>query len=531
MEQYAIVFQVLGVLLVLFFGFITYMNTKTWKWVHVTFLLMVFFMVPTYAVYASMTLKTRMNWMTLYQGYDAEVTKYKEIVHVLQRGEDNDIKYEKDSVFARKEELTRLILDRGRVWRGCTPGGAQPGNVVTLTIPVAAAPQPAQPPPMPMPPPMPVDPAAPMPEVDPLAQPMPMPMPPPMPEPPPPPVVVGHGILEKDILYAFEEVEVQGANGPFKTPQFYLGEFYVTAVTPDSITVAPLITLAPDQAQRVTNGNGTWMLFETCPIDTYEIFAGLDAAAIGNFIQQAETGLSPEDYSALINSFIQDGQLAADNTSPDNLWAEVKFKKTHKEDVDAPGAPAAMPPDPNELPDVIPFDSGGLAIPRRLRRLEGDLQEFEAGDLAVVPMEKADELVAAGVADKVRNIYRRRIIDFAARLRSIHRRKQELALLTDSVNREIATLTAANAKAEEQEKLEIEHKRLLDEDLAKITFERDGVRSYGSRLFAELTQTNESIRSLYAANHALNVELKKLTADLTEEADRRTRAATATPRP
>lgn len=523
MEQYAIVFQVLGVLLVLFFGFVTYMNTKTWKWVHVTFLLMVFFMVPTYAVYASMTLKTRMAWMTLYQKLDVEVNKYKDIVAVLQRGEDNDIEHKKDSVFARKEELTRLILDRGRVWRGCTPGGAQ-GGTITLTIPVAAAPvvQQPQPAPMPMPPPMP-DPAAPMPEVDPAAPPMPMPMPMPMPE-PPPPVVVGHGILEKDILYAFKEVDT-GAG--FKAPQFYLGEFYVTAVTPDSITVAPLITLAPEQAQEVTAGNSTWMLFETCPIDTYEIFAGLSAQEIGQFIQQQETGLGPEEYAALINTFIQDGQPAPDNTPPDNLWAEVKFKKTHKEDVDAPGAPAAMPPDPNEYPDVVPFDSGGLAMTRRLRRQEGDLTEFEPGDLAVMPMDKADELVAAGVVDKVRNIYRRKLIEFSSRLRTIHRRKGELAQLTVNINREIATLAAANTKAEEQITLETEHKRLLDEDLAKVTFERDGVARYGSSLFGELTQTNANIRNLYAANHALSLELKKLTADLTEEADRRTREATA----
>jgi hypothetical protein len=520
MEQYAIVFQVLGVLLVLFFGFITYMNTKTWKWVHVTFLLMVFFMVPTFAVYASMTLKTRMAWMTLFQRLEDEVNKYKDSVAILQRGEPNDIKHEKPSVFSVKEDLARMILDRGRVWRGCTPGGGAAGSV-TVTIPVAAAPvQPVQPAPMPMPPPMPVDPANPMPEVDPAAQPMPMPMP----EPPPPPVVVGHGILEKDILYAFKEVDT-GAG--FKAPQFYIGEFYVTAVTPDSITMAPLIPLAPDQQQEMNAGNTTWMLFETCPIDTYEIFAGLSAQDIGQFIQQAETGLNPEEYSALINTFVQDGQLAPENTPPDNLWVEVKFIKTHKEEVDTPGAPAAMPPDPNEYPDVVPFDSSGLAVTRRLRRQEGDISEFEPGDTAVIPQEKANELVAAGVAEKVRNIYRRRLIEFSTRLRTIHRRKMELASLTVSINREIATLQAANTKAEEQIALETEHKRLLDEDLAKVTFERDGVVRYGSSLFRQLTQMNNDIRQLYAANHALNLDLKKLTADLTEEADRRTRAATA----
>lgn len=375
---------------------------------------------------------------------------------------------------------------------------------------------------------MPVDPANPMaevdPAVDPVAEPMPMPMPEPAPQPQPQAVVVGHGILEKDVLYAFKEVDT-GAG--FKAPQFYLGEFYVTAVTPDSITLAPLTPLAPEQIQEVNAGNSTWMLYETCPIDTYEIFAGLSAEEIGQFIQQADTGLGPNEYAALINTFVQDGQPAPDNTPPENLWAEVKFKKTHKEEVDAPGAPPEMPPDPNEYPDVAPFDSAGLAVTRRLRRQEGDITEFEPGDVAVVPMEKADELVNLGVADKVRNIYRRNLVEFASRLRTIHRRKLELDQLTARVNREIATLTAANTKAEEQITLQTEYKRLLDEDLAKVTFERDSISRYGSSLFRELTETNNSIRNLYAANHALNLELKKLTADLTEEIDRRTREATA----
>ncbi len=519
MEQYAIVFQVLGVLLILFFGFITYMNTKTWKWVHVTFLFLTFVAAPTFGVYAAMTIKTRKAWMTKVQTLEADVKKLENNVAVLQRGEPNDYKNVKDSIYARTEELSRLILDRGRVWRNCTPGGVQ-GGTVTLQMAAIAAPPPAVVPmPMPMPVPV-VDPAAP---VDPAAAAQPPPVVAPMPvavDPLAPAAAGAHNISEKLILYAFQEVD---SGQGYKSPQFYLGEFYVTAVTQGSVTLAPTLQLSPEQQQVVNAGNATWMLFETCPIDTHEIFAGLDAAAIGQFIPIADTGLSQEDYAALINTYVQDGQRAADNTPPDNLWAEVKFKKTHKEEVDLAT--------PNDAADLIPFDNTGLAQPKRLQRKETDITEFEPGDTAVLPKEKADELVAAGIAEMIQPIYRRKIIDYAARFRSIHRRTLEINLNKAEITRDIATLKAGIAKAEEQITLETEHKRQLDGDLSKVTFERDGVARYGSSLFGKLTQVNADIRNLYSSNRALNIELQQLTAKATEEADRRTREATAANKP
>jgi hypothetical protein len=508
MEQYAIVFQVLLVLLVLFFGFITYMNTKTWKWVHVTFLLLVFFAAPTFGVYAALTMKTRFAWMKWVQEHADEVDKVQKSVALLQRGEPDDIKAERDAVFTRREELSRLIMDRGRVWRNCTP--TVQGGAVTLQVPVAAAPAPPPPAPMPMPMPMPADPAQP---VDPAAQPMPMPMP----EPAAP--AGGHNIAAKTVVYVFEEFDARELG--FKVPQFYLGEFWVTATSDTTVTLAPTMPLAPDQMARVTQpGQATWMLFETCPIDTHEIYAGLDAATIGTFIPAAETGLAADAYAALINTIVQDGQRAPENTPPENLWTEVEFLKAHKEEVDAAG-------DPNNAADASPFDSTGLAQPIRLRRQETDLAEFETGDVAIIPTERADELVAQGIVKKGQPIYRRKLIEFSARLRTIYRRKFELDLFTKEINRDIATLQAANQKAEEQITLENEHKRQLTEDIAKVTFERDGVNTYKGELESKIAQTNNEIRALYASTRALNIELRKLTADATEEADRRTREATA----
>jgi hypothetical protein len=517
----AIIFQVLGVLLVLFFGFITYMNTKTWKWVHVTFLILVFLAIPAFGVYAAMSLKTRKAWMTLAQKQSTDLEAVQTRVELLKNGEANDVKREKDSVIGKNQELTRMILDRGRVWRNLQPSGAGAGTI-TLTIPGAAAPAA----PAPIVAPMPVDPNAPM---DPNAQPM-DPNAQPMPQPAPVAQAaagVAHNLVEKLVVYAFKDASIvdEATGAAIVAPGFFLGEFMVTKTDATSVTLAPMMKLAPDQEQRI-NGNaanepGSWTLYEVSPIDTYEIFAGLDANAIKKFIPQAETGLPNDAYEALINTFVLDGQRAPDNTAPENLWAEVKFLKTHKEEVDAPPLPA------NNLPGVEPFDKDGKAQASRLHRQEGDISEFSPGDLAIMPNERAEELVAQGIVEKIQPIYRRRIIDFATRLTSINYRKLEIDSNVRQVNRDIETLKAANVEADKQIALETDLKSKLEADLAKVKHERDGIAGYGSSLYGQLTATNDQIRQLYASNKALNEELRVLTAKATEDADRRTREATA----
>ncbi len=69
----ALIFQILGVLAVLFFIFITYMNTKTWHWPHVTFMFLVLPAAATAMVYSAMSLKTRAVWMTKAKALEPEL--------------------------------------------------------------------------------------------------------------------------------------------------------------------------------------------------------------------------------------------------------------------------------------------------------------------------------------------------------------------------------------------------------------------------------------------------------------------------
>src|SRR5688572_32163012 len=121
MGNEVVIVQILAVVLILFFCFVTYMNTKTWRATHVTFLFLVFGAAMTFSVYASLILKTRKAWQ--------EITGRLE-----KREEDAAISVKKtlygaptanSGLAAWREELGRELIDRGRVWRDCAVVGVE----------------------------------------------------------------------------------------------------------------------------------------------------------------------------------------------------------------------------------------------------------------------------------------------------------------------------------------------------------------------------------------------------------------------
>ena len=123
MSDYAIIFQVLGAIVALFVIFLTYMSTKTWRWVHVTFMFLVFVASFTFCIYAAMVLKTRAKWIKEHDTLEAQLTKTNDEVERVTRGDPKDVEGKNESLISVREELSRVTLDRGRVWRGCTVTG------------------------------------------------------------------------------------------------------------------------------------------------------------------------------------------------------------------------------------------------------------------------------------------------------------------------------------------------------------------------------------------------------------------------
>src|SRR5215510_7914418 len=120
MSDNPIIFQALAALLALFVIFLTYMSTKTWRWVHVTFMFLVFVASVTFCIYSAMVLKTRAKWIKEHDTLESQLTKTDDDIERMTRGELKVVEGQAEALIPLREELARITIDRGRVWRGCT---------------------------------------------------------------------------------------------------------------------------------------------------------------------------------------------------------------------------------------------------------------------------------------------------------------------------------------------------------------------------------------------------------------------------
>ena len=481
MNDFAIIFQVLGGLLALFFIFLTYMNTKTWRWVHVTFTFLVFAAAVTFCIYAAMTLKTRAAWISLHDKTEQQVEDVQKQIAILTRGNPQDPSA--PSLISTRAELARTILDRGRVWRGTIPTIDRATGAITLATTPPADPN------------LPAAPAAPK----------------------------KNNIQPKTVLHAFREGQIQGADAtPITVPVAYIGEFEVTAATDNSVTIVPTMQLAPDQIAAGTgpgqNFLPSWSLYENMPVDGHEWFDGTD--------EQRQADLPKIIPPPLLQAYLRDGREATENDPPENVWIEVKFLKDYEMTVDATAAASL---------NAEPFNADGQAVNHRLQRKgEGD----DAGKVkfgpeepriqtAILDKQTADELIAGGTAELVRRLYRRPLNDYERKLHGINDRGIELTARLRQLDMDNKAMLASTEKANEQAKLVEELKANLNADLQKTTFERDELKKYHEALASRYTAVQTELSQLYRANKAIARELAEMNARLTEEIEARTRQATA----
>jgi len=487
-----IIFQILLALVALFFIFLTYMNTKTWRWLHVTITIFLFIACIPFGVYAALTIKTRLAWIGHYDKLDKDVTKLTDEVELATYGTPTDIEGNSESVVDLRGNVGRVILDRGRVWRGVTATVAGPGFLISTA-----------------PPQDPALPAAP---------------------------VVKHNIAPKTVVFAFKEaLTTEGLTVPY----FYLGEFRVTVANEmdPNITIEPVLPLSEQQGavardpspidlrQQPAAGQpqATWVLYEVSPADGHEWLAGKTEEELRALIPEQLTGLAKPQYDKFISQFVRDGQAADPTTDPpENIWIEVKFKQPYKVEVDAPAVASV---------DTEVFDASGRAVLDRLRSAApGDppaTSDFEVGQTGVFDKQTADKLIADGIADLVRPIYRRRLTDFELKFHAVHSQVVELNSRIRALSLDVASIQASKAKADSQAALLDDYKAKLTDDREKVRFELAELTTYGKSVAARLSEVRGELSNLYKSNKALGRELAALNAQMTEEIERRTRAATA----
>jgi hypothetical protein len=485
-----IVYQIGGALLALFFIFLTYMSTKTWRWLHVTAMFLVFVASAAFCVYAAMTLKTRAAWLKLNDNLEKQVATVEEDLARTTRGDPNDVEAKTPSVFSVREALGRTIIDRGRVWRECA-GAARGGTPELPLVTIQTSP-------------------------------------PPDPNNPSPGPPKKNNIQPKTILHVFREAPT--AEGSPAVPAAYVGEFRVMQATDNAVQLEPTMKLSVEQQALARAAGPTWALYEVCPVDGHEFITGDEKQRTDPLVFAARIGapqMTPAAGQKMLQPFLRDGGPAQDSDPPENVWYEVKFTKEYEVSVDAPVV--------NSL-DADPFNTEGQAVLERLRRHGGTPEEggkvkFGPADgqihTAVLDQQTAQKLIDDGYCTLERKIYRRSLTDFEREFHSINERLTELNDRMRQLSLDKKAMEDATAKAEQQRGLIEELKSKAGEDLAKATYELQQLTKYEQALSSQLAAVQTELSQLYLSNKAIAQELAKLTVELTEQIDRRTREATA----
>lgn len=476
MDNNTLIFQILGVLAALFFCFLTYMNTRVWRATHVTFAFLVFCATIAFVIYASMSLKTRSVWMKKAAELEVQLEKQTLENVELAEGKRNEIQPTTKSIRSLHQEIAASVVDRGRVWRNCTLAAA--GADFTLnTVP-------------------PADPNAPA------------------------AAALPNHMEQGTVVHAF--LDMVSPNTGAKVPGPYLGQFYATNATDQNCVLSPTLPLDNVQRQFAAQQGNTWTLYETMPIDNYDAFAGLTEDQLKQYIPQQPTGLSAEEYDALIKSYLRTGGDATDNDPPASIWVEVKFLKKFEVVVNSDAAAATVT-------DGDAFDSQGRAVLPRLKKdPPNEKAEFEPGETAVFfDNEELRQMIADGVVQKEKNIYRRPLNHYTYSFNNYWGRTNEIIVRTKEINRDIASITKAIANTQKQIDARTAERTKVQDDLAKTKYEVAQVTKYRGTLDQQLAVVRARVNELYRTNKALGKEIADTNARLTREIDEKTKNATA----
>ena len=490
-----VIVQILAVVLILFFCFVTYMNTKTWRATHVTFLFLVFGAAIAFSVYASLIAKTRKAWQKAVAQLEKQHEAEKVKVHEINYGS-SDKPQTQPGLAAHRAAIQRTIIDRGRVWRdlGFKGAEAQPpaegSENATVVVNLRTAP------------------------ADDRGE------------------KADWTKMAKDtIVYAFKDLNPALPH----TSYLYVGEFNATDTTETSITLTSTSPLTPGD-RGLVNGNQPWILYERMPADSQAVFSH-DATQFEAAIKPSDVFKDADD---ILWEYERDGMTLEEvnkhrvdhmqlELSPierqERMFAEVKFLKDHKFAVDAG---QAVPPD---VGNADFFDSTGKALDPRLRR--GGELSFKAGDTSELIytgardkdgqlLEKgAQELEEDGVLEVSRTIYRRPLNDYAYAFRHIAARSNQVSESLALVNKELAVVAAEEKAATESFKYRQDEKTKLLEDQTKLLAEKAKITKYAADLDASYRGVRSELSRLFKENAALHDSIIAANEKLTREIEAR----------
>ncbi|TVS18712.1 MAG: hypothetical protein EA424_10385 [Planctomycetaceae bacterium] len=476
-----LVYQAIGVLLVLFYIFLLVMCWKTWRVTHVLFSFFVFAGAVTFLIFAALVLKTHSAWRTHYEQHTVAIEQLRAENERMLFGDLEVVQQTEGSIRSLRADLESAVVDRGRVWRECRPlKRLGEGEYQVRTVPIS---QPEG---------VPASPS---------------------------------GITEGTVLYAFTEQENQDG---YRVPAFYLGEFTVVNATESDVSLRTQLPMAPDQVKAAGLANTSWVLYETLPLDSHHAFAEMDASErrmLGMDIERLREwmpnryGLPEDQYQAMLERFHRFNREATDQDPPENLWVLVEFEKPHEIQVDSDVEQSLLDAGGRF------FDSSGRALELRLRRGEDGTVTFRQGDSTIFDKETGDRLVSDGIARQIQVLYRRHLHDFAFFFRDAYHRHQTLDLEVMRAQRDAAIMTDLKSRAEEQMALRQQERSDLEHDLAGFQRELNEVTAYHEALQTRWRQTTQRLSELFRANNQMMDEMTRLQFEMARQINQRIQQA------
>jgi hypothetical protein len=485
-------------------------SIKVWRWFHLIMALFVFGTACWLLCLVSFTLKTRSNWQRKHTELLNRKTLLDSEYQYAIKGALNKVKEEKDNLQDVDSMLTRLLLDRGRVWRETKPQGVQGNFVLVDTGFVPVANEPLQ--------------------------------------------------IEKNaVFYVFKETLIQVEGLDIAVPVKYLGEFHVNAVNGGVISLepSPAYQWSAAIAAPHSNDGSTWVIYEKIPADGHRLFSEtdifdsdvvlgadptplfgkMDREKISESFQMAiqhspDLQRQQQRLEYHVERYMGDGrQLLGDETAPfEEQWIKVEFNTKYEVTVDSDAAKAGL--------TESFFDPSGMAVIPNLRR--GETVQFERGDIGVFHLRSesvdgkpevtdGEKLTAVGddgtsIARQLTAHHVRSLTDYAFLFHDLSDRATRLFQQNILYDREKIRLAESLQEANKQigfrqgevDKLTVE-KTFQEKD-------RDTAQTYVDKLTRERETLRVELAGLFNLNRQLTQQLAEIQARLEADINNRTDA-------
>lgn len=468
---------------------------KSWGVAHTILLTILFIESWTFLFFAGGVAHYRITLTKNSNKLEEKVEGLLKTVDMELYGDRNDPKLNLEKFVPLANELNRLTVERGRVWRGATMQRAIPATATTpATVILQIPPSVSN-----LPPAVPAATAGAGGADAILAT-----------------AQADSGLAAASVIYLFGEK----VDGIMLFPESYLGEFIVSEVKDLEIKVRPTTPFSQLQDSILRN-SASWSIYELMPLDSHTAFAAAgsspeEGAKFGRMDKDgiaADLGIDPSladkepgslsvreaNKARVLQSYLNDGARAPDQTPPEALAYEVKFLKEYTLVVDAKGG-------------RLPLEGGyhdleGSMVDERLKRDSDAGVVFKVDDQYVFDAPTANRLKDEGFVELQSAVFVRPLNDYAFAFREIRRSIIRAFQDANLINRESKEAVRSTEVQLKQEINGEEEGTKLKLDKAQYEKELTVIASVVSDLETQIKTKRTELSQIYSSIVAIHNSL------------------------